>query len=105
MNNRWWIIQVTGCLSITVALAYMRMVGLSASSYAAYVILQVAFIGWAFPISYAKAPSFLQAWFLGNATLALGGFVISCFYLKEIANIHNYIGAAAVIIGSVLLIL
>jgi hypothetical protein len=100
----WWILQVTGCLAITATLTYMRVAGLHAAPYAVYVLVQAAFIGWAFPISYMKAPSFFQAWFLGNATLALGGFAVS-FYLKDVVLTHNYVGAALAIIGSILLII
>ena len=101
----WWILQVTGCLSITAALSYMRIAGLNVSTYTVYVLVQALFIAWAFPISYRLAPSFFQAWFLGNATLALGGFAVSWFYLKEVAHIHNYVGAVMAIVGSLLLIL
>jgi hypothetical protein len=101
----WWSLQITGCLAIVATLTYSRIAGLCPTTYAVYVAVQAVFIAWAFPVSYSKAPSFLQAWFLGNAVLALGGFAVSTLFLKEIANIHNYVGAVAVIIGSILLII
>ena len=101
----WWILQLAGCAAITATLTYSRVCGLNVTTYVVYVLTQVVFIGWAFPVSYAKAPSFMQAWFLGTATLALGGFAVSFFYLKEVVNIHNYIGVILTIIGSILLIL
>lgn len=100
----WWILQVTGCLAITATLTYMRVAGLNVATYSVYILVQAAFIGWAFPVSYERAPSFFQAWFIGNATLAIGGFAVSLL-LKDIVHIHNYIGAALAIIGTVLLIL
>ncbi len=101
----WWILQILGCLAILTTLTYSRVAGLCLSTYLVYAVVQVVFIAWCFPISYAKAPTFMQAWFLGTTTLAVGGFVISFFYLKEIVNIHNYVGVVVTIIGSILLII
>ena len=100
----WWILQITGSLAVVAVLTYSRIVGLSLSSYSIYVLAQAAFIGWCFPISYMKAPSFLQAWFLGNATLAIGGFLVSMI-LKDTISINHVAGAVLATAGSILLII
>lgn len=99
----WWILQIIGSLAVVAVLTYSRIVGLSLSSYFIYILAQAAIIGWCFPVSYMKAPSFLQAWFLGNSTLAVGGFIVSII-LKDAISTNHIVGAILAVVGAILLI-
>lgn len=99
----WWTYQVLGCLVVTAIVTFISKKGLTVTTWGTYVLAQV-WVAWAFHMSYKLAPTFFQAWFVGNATLALGGFAISC-YCREAIHLYNYAGAAMVFMGAVLLII
>ncbi len=104
-NQLWWVLQITGSLGVYFALIPGKKFGLCVKSYVIYMIIAATTASWMFLKSYQLAPSFFQAWFVGNAALTLFGFFGSLFYFGESLSIIKYIGACAIISGSTMLIL
>ncbi len=101
----WWILQLMGCIGVYIAFVPSRTLGLCWKSYLFYLAISITTCSWMFLKSFELAPSFLQAWFIGTAGLAICGFLGSMFYFGETISIVNYIGAAITLVGAVLLIL
>lgn len=100
----WWILQLTGSISVFIALTYGRIEGLNWNSYLVYMSITAVSISWMFLKSFEIAPSFFQAWFVGTIALSLCGFAGSTLYFKEVVSLTNYIGAIIALTGSFLLI-
>ncbi len=100
----WIILQILGCALIAGCHIINRERGLDWYSYTIYIAMNVFFTGWMFPISYNKAPSFFQAYFIGLVFLAIVGFLISVFYFKESLLWYNYAAAVGAIVCAFLLV-
>jgi len=108
----WWILQIIYIIGVVVIQVFNSYVGLPSCPYTFSFTNRVLInAGWlsiiapAAIISYAKAPTFFQPWFLGTALIAVFGFVTSFLFFGEPFLIKRLIGAALSLIGAVLLIL
>ena len=102
----WWILQVSACVFVYIALVPSRTLGLCWKSYLFYMTISTTTCSWMFLKSYELASihaSFFQAWFIGITVLSLCGFLGSLFYFGEVLSITKYIGATVSLIGVVLL--
>lgn len=100
----WWILQITACALVTVGLVLGRYYGFTVSMWLVNSFIAVAFTTWMFVKSYEVAPSFLAAWFVGTAALAIFGFVGSAFIFHEAVEWYKYLAAGLVVVGGVLLV-
>ena len=66
----WWVLQIIGCIGVTIALTITRIHGLSWTSVLWFILIQSLIGSWVFAKSYEISPSFFQAWFIGIASLA-----------------------------------
>lgn len=82
-----------------------RQTGLNITNYILYCLICCGFTGWAIPICYLKAPSFIQPYFFSIGVLTILGFIGSFMIFKEMISLYNYVGIVLTIIGSVLIIL
>ncbi len=98
----WWILQLSGAFLVFTAHIVNRKLGLCLASYLYYSLISICFTGWMLPLSYQKAPSFFQPWFLGLASMTVFGFAGSILYFHESVAWYNMIGALLAIIGCVL---
>lgn len=98
----WWMTQVTGCALVLVINCTYRAHGLSTLSIVGTVPLWLL-VGVLFSLSYSKAPTFIQPWFLGTIVMSTLGFLASVVLLEESVKTQNVIGIALSIIASALL--
>jgi len=98
----WWVTQIIGCVFVTIINYVYRIHGASTISIVGTTPLWML-VGVFFSMSYNKAPTFMQAWFLGAIVLAAFGLLTSLVLLKESAGAYNVIGMALAIIASLLL--
>ena len=104
----WWILQIVGAVLITAAFVFNKW---GAANDVSFFIRWVSFIcmeAVVAPIlivSYTKAPTFFQPWFLGAACIALLGFMASLIFFGETIVILKILGAALALVGAALLIL
>jgi drug/metabolite transporter (DMT)-like permease len=101
----WWALQIAAGLMIFTSHVVNRRLGLCLTSYLYYSLISVCFTAWMLPLSYQKAPSFFQPWFLGLITLNVFGMMGSVFYFHETVNWYNWLGALISILGCVLIAL
>lgn len=101
----WWVLQILGCALLIVPLTMARELGLCLQSYIALVIVNLAFTGWMFPLSYSISPSFFQVWFLGIAASAIFGGLSSAFYFGEAITLKSIAGVLLSLCGAVLLVI
>lgn len=100
----WWTLQILANILVAIQLAISRVYGLNIYTWGFAVTNTAIFTSWMFIVSYEKAPSLIQAWFLGIGILSLCGFLLHVFYFKDPVSILNYMGVGLVLTGSVLLI-
>jgi len=104
----WWILQIVGAALITFAFVFNKW---GAANDVSFFIRWVTFVCMEMItaplliISYMKAPTFFQPWFLGAACIALLGFVASLIFFGETIVILKILGAALALVGAALLIL
>ena len=98
----WILFQVLACAAVVGAQAFNRAYGLCISSWVVYTTLSAVVCWGAFAYSYAKAPSFFAAFFLGSAALNILGLIASLVIFKDVIHLPHVIGALFVIVGGVL---
>jgi len=99
----WWQLQLFACLIITLKNAIYRLHGFSLGAIlAAIVILCVAEPS--FSKSMKSAPSFFQAWFVGQAGLAVFGCVASYMVGDMGLTTRHYIGMVFALLSGYLLV-
>lgn len=99
----WALLQILGCVFVTIGLTYQKVNGLCLKSFVVYNVLSILSFSWMYGLSYEKAPSFFSAWFFGTALLAILGFMSSVFYLNESPTVVQYCGAGLALTGGLLL--
>lgn len=101
--GNWWLTQIVACLVVAIVNSLFRYFGLSWK----IILFVLPFIIWnltLFCTSFQKAPTFFQAWFLGNAALAVFGFTISYIFFDGMINLKHYLGMMFTIAGMTLLV-
>ena len=104
----WWIAQAIAIILITASHVFNRWAGLNEIDFWIKWSVNVGMQAIAAPlfiISYMKAPSFFQPWFLGTGLIALLGFLASLIFFGETIAILKILGAALTLAGAALLIL
>jgi drug/metabolite transporter (DMT)-like permease len=99
----WWILQIVGCLLITVAHVVNRKYGVGIPSWITYSLISVFGTYFMFAKSYATAPTFFSAWFFGQITLGILGVGASFFVFRDVITTNQLIGAGFGIIGCVIM--
>jgi len=101
----WWVIQLSAAFLIFSSHIVNRKLGLCLTSYFYYSLVSVCFTGWMLPLSYQKAPSFFQPWFMGISSLTVFGMLGSVLYFHESVHWYNWFGAIISVIGCILIAL
>ena len=104
----WWITQIMAVILIVSAHVFNRWAGINGVDFWIKWAVNVGMQAVAAPLfimSYMKAPSFFQPWFLGTVLVALLGFLASLIFFGETIVILKILGAALALAGAVLLIL
>jgi multidrug transporter EmrE-like cation transporter len=102
--NMWWILQIVGCVGVTVAQIFNRKFGFSIQSWVIYSGIAMWVTYFAFAKSYAIAPSFFGAWFVGQTALNILGLLVSFIVFKDVVTTPQWIGLVLSIVGGYLLI-
>lgn len=100
----WILLQLLCSVCIVIVRIFCREYGLTLYTFLACSFIYVGILSWAIPISFNKAPTFFQPYFLSIVFLSLSGFIISSFYFHDKIFIINWIGAFLALIGSFLII-
>jgi len=101
----WWVLQLSAAFLIFSSHIVNRKLGLCLTSYFYYSLVSVCFTGWMLPLSYQKAPSFFQPWFMGISCLTVFGMLGSVLYFHESVHWYNWFGAIISVIGCILIAL
>lgn len=99
----WWVLQVGGAFFVFTSHIVNREIGLCLKSYLYYCVVSIFLSGWMLPLSYQKAPSFFQPWFLGLSSLTIAGVLGSLLWFHEAIQWYNWLGAGLSVIGCILL--
>jgi hypothetical protein len=100
----WWILQIVGCLSICVVNIVNRKYGVCLTSWVVYTLIAASVMYLAFSKSYAIAPTFFGAWFIGQTSLAVLGLVVSFLVFKDAVSTTQWVGLVLSIVGGYLII-
>ena len=100
----WWILQIVACVGVTAAQVVNRTYGVGLVSWTTYTVIAASLTYWGFSKSYAIAPSFFGAWFVGQAALGVLGVVASFLFFKDQVSTAQWIGMLLTIVGGYLLI-
>jgi len=100
----WWVLQIIGCVGVGGAQIVNRIYGVSVISWVIYSSIAMTITYFAFSKSYAIAPSFFGAWFIGQVSMNVVGLLIAFLIFKDIVSTTQWIGFVLSIIGGYLLI-
>jgi len=99
----WWQLQLFGCLLVTIKDAIYKVQGFTLTAGIAAVALLVV-IEPSFIKSFKTAPSFFQAWFIGQAGLAVFGCIASYVVGDTGLTMKHYFGMFFALASGYLLI-
>lgn len=100
----WWILQVIGCGGVCVAQIVNRKYGVGVLSWTVYSVIAMSVTYFAFAKSYAIAPTFFGAWFVGQVALNVLGLVVAFAVFHDNVSLTQWIGLVLSIVGGYLLI-
>lgn len=100
----WWILQIVGSLGVGGAQVVNRIYGVSVTSWIVYSLIAMSVTYFAFSKSYAIAPSFFGAWFVGQVSLNVIGLLIAFLVFKDSVLTTQWIGFVLSIVGGYLLV-
>jgi len=99
----WWQLQLLACLSVTVKGAIYRTQGFTLTAVVAAIVL-ICILEPSFLKSFKTAPSFFQAWFVGQASLAVFGCIASYLVGDIGLTFKHYMGMFFALLSGYLLI-
>ena len=76
----WWTLQIVGCMLVCVAQIVNRKFGVGIQSWVVFTGIAMFGTYFAFAKSYAIAPTFAHAWFVGQTALNILGFIGACLF-------------------------
>ena len=99
----WYVGTTLGAFLLVFINTYERLHGMG--DWKTYVVIIPALIvmNQLFWFGFSRAPSFLQAWFIGTGLCAVIAWAVSAMYLKEPFDMYHMMGAIIVVIGTALL--
>lgn len=100
----WWILQIVGCAGVSLAQVVNRIYGVGAMSWVIYSVIAMTITYFAFSKSYAVAPTFFGAWFVGQVALNVLGLLVAFLVFKDSVSTTQWIGLVLSIVGGYLII-
>jgi hypothetical protein len=100
----WWILQIVGCLGVTIAQIINRKLGIGIPSWIAYSLIAILVTYPTFCKSYAIAPSFSGAWFVGQTALTIVGLLAGFIVFHDAVSTLQWIGIGLSIVSGYLII-
>ena len=100
----WWILQIGGSIGVVVAQVINRKFGFGIPAWVVYSLIAMFVTFPTFGKSYAIAPSFTGAWFIGQTALTIMGLLAGLVYFHDAISMMQWIGIAVSVIGGYLII-
>jgi len=100
----WWILQIVGSVLVCIAQIANRYLGVCVQTYVIYGGIALFGTYFAFSKSYAIAPSFFSAWFVGQTAMNVFGFLAAFIIFRDSVTALQWIGCILSIAGGYLLI-
>jgi len=100
----WIILNIVGCIGVTIAQTFNRKLGVGIPSWIIYSVIAIGMTYYSFAKSFALAPSFVSAWFVCQVGLGILGVVTGYLVFKESISLYQWIGIVLSFIGGYFLI-
>ena len=100
----WWLLQIVGCLGVCGVQVVNRKLGVCVTSWVIYSLVAMSVSYFAFSKSYAIAPSFFGAWFVGQVALNVLGLLVAFLIFKDTVSPTQWVGLVLSIVGGYLLV-
>ena len=100
----WWVLQIVGCLAVTMVQMVNRKYGVCVGSWVTYSLTACTITYFSFSYSYSMAPNFTLAWMFGRTALNVFGLMGGLLFFKDVLTTQQWIGVVASVIGGYLLI-
>jgi hypothetical protein len=100
----WWILQIVGCVGVVVSQIVNRKLGVTIPSWVVYSIIATFVTYPSFCKSYAIAPTFMSAWFVGQTILNILGIVVGFMVFHDMVSTTQWVGIGLSIIAGYLII-
>ena len=88
----WWMLQIVGAIGVCGAQMCNRYYNVGITSWVIYSFIAIFITYPSFGKSFAIAPSFFSAWFVGLIALSVIGLLGSLLVFKESISIQQWIG-------------
>jgi len=100
----WWMLQIVGCIGVASAQVVNRKYGVCITSWIVYSMIAMSITYFSFAKSYAIAPSFFSAWFIGQVALNVVGLIVAFMIFDDKVSTTQLVGFVLSIVGGYLLI-
>jgi hypothetical protein len=100
----WWILQIGGAIGVVVAQIINRKVGFGIQSWIPYFLIATLVTYPTFGKSFAIAPSFIGAWFVGQTALNIVGLLAGLLYFHDAISTMQWVGITISVIGGYFII-
>jgi hypothetical protein len=100
----WWILQIVGAFGVVVAQTCNRYYGVGLRSWIIYSLIAIFITYPSFGKSFAIAPTFFSAWFIGQTALNIVGLLTAFIIFKDVVSITQWMGLVLSLIGGYLII-
>ena len=100
----WWMLQIVGCIGVAGAQVVNRTYGVCITSWIVYSTIAMSVTYFAFSKSYAIAPTFFSAWFIGQVALNVIGLLVAFMIFDDKVSTTQWVGFTLSIVGGYLLV-
>jgi len=100
----WWILQIVGSIGVVVAQLLNRKLGVGIPSWSIYSLIAMFVTYPSFGKSFAIAPSFTSAWFMGQTALNIVGLVAGYVVFHDAISTMQWVGIVLSIVAGYLII-
>ena len=100
----WWILQIIGSIGICSAQVISRKLGFGVPSWAIYSMIAIFITCPSFGKSFAIAPTFTGAWFVGTTTLNVLGIVAGLMVFHDVVSPMQWVGIGLSVVAGYLII-
>lgn len=100
----WWILQIVGSVGVVISQVVNRKLGVTIPSWMVYSLIAIFVTYPTFGKSYAIAPSFTSAWFVGQTALNVVGLVVGLMIFHDVISSTQWVGIGLSIVAGYLII-
>lgn len=100
----WWILQIVGSLGVCGAQIVNRKLGVGVPSWVIYSLIAMFITYPTFGKSFAIAPTFTGAWFVGATTLNILGLITGLVVFHDAVSPTQWVGIGLSVVAGYLII-